>query len=123
MAYFSDLVRDTTTTTGTGDVTVTGTAPTGRVAFGTAFTTGTMVSYTISSASGSEWETGLAPLSTSTTIQRSSTQAEVLASSNANALVSFSAGTKDVYCSLPAYFANSFTKRARLISPTALVQG
>jgi hypothetical protein len=65
MAYFSDLVRDTTTTTGTGDVTVTGTAPTGRVAFGTAFTVGQLVGYTISTASGAEWETGIAPLSTS----------------------------------------------------------
>lgn len=123
MAYFSDLVRDTTTTTGTGDVTVSGTAPTGKVAFGTAFATGTLIGYTISSSAGAEWETGLAPLSTSTTIQRSSAQAEVIASSNANALVNFSAGTKDVYNALPAYFANSFTKRGRLISPTALVQG
>lgn len=107
MTAFSDLVRDTTTTTGTGDVTVTGTAPTGRVAFGTAFTTGELVYYTISTASGAEWETGLAPLSTSTTIQRSSTQARVLASSNAGALVNFSAGTKDVFNGLPSSFVNN----------------
>lgn len=110
MPYFSDLVRDTTVTTGTGDVTLTGTPPSGAyVAFGSApdWVVGEMIHVIIRHQILNEWESLLVPLSTSTTIQRSSTQTKVIRSSNAGALVNFSAGTKDVYNGFPAAFANS----------------
>ena len=99
---YADRVKDTTTTTGTGSLTVSGTAPAGFVSFNTAFSTGLYFHYTISSA-GSEWEVGTGYLSAATTLVRDSVQA----SSNAGALVNFSAGTKDVFCSMPAHELNT----------------
>lgn len=91
-----DRVKDTTTTTGTGSVTLSGTAPTGFQAFATAGAVGDNFYYCI--AGGAEWEVGYGTLSGSTTLARS----RVIASSNSNAAVSFSAGTKDVFSTIPA---------------------
>jgi hypothetical protein len=111
MPQFRDRVKDTTTTTGTGTITVSGTAPTGYQAFGTAFTTGTpRIAYTIASASGSEWEVGFGTLVTSTTLSRD----RISSSSNSNTVVNFSAGTKDVWCDLPAEFARDLVPRGRI---------
>lgn len=97
MGYvLKDRVRGTTTTTGTGTITISGTAPTGFVAFATAFATNDIFFYTI--ALGAEWEVGFGTLLTSTTIGRDT----VLASSNSGNLVNFSAGTKDVFVTIPA---------------------
>lgn len=86
-------VRDTSTTTGTGTITVSGTAPTGFQAFGSAYEVGEAFQYAIVLQAGSEWEVGVGTLASSTTFTRD----VVLESSNADALVNFSAGTKDVY--------------------------
>jgi hypothetical protein len=96
---FADRVKDSTTTTGTGNVTLSGTAPTGFQSFNTAFGVGPIFNYVIVGSSG-EWEVGIGSLSGATTLVRST----VLASSNSNALVSFSAGTKEVFCTIPADF-------------------
>jgi len=93
----ADRVRDTTTTTGTGDLTLSGTAPTGFRAFASVMATGDACWYCVSSSSGSEWEVGRGVLTASTTLQR-----ETLLSSSTGAVVSFSAGTKDVYITVPA---------------------
>lgn len=90
-----DRVKDTTTTTGTGSLTLSGTAPTGYESFNTAFGTNTYFYYCISST-GAEWEVGIGYLSTSTTLVRDS----IVASSNSDAVVSLSAGTKDVFCTI-----------------------
>ncbi len=95
---FKDRIKDSTTTTGTGNITLSGTAPTGYEDFNTAFGVGTYFYYAISSA-GAEWEVGVGTLTSSTTLVRDT----VLASSNSDALVSFSAGTKDVFCTIPAF--------------------
>lgn len=92
-----DRVKDTTTTTGTGTVTLTGTAPSGYRAVSAAHTDGATVRYAISA--GAEWEVGEGVYTASgTTLSR----VTVFASSNAGALVSFSAGTKDVITTLTA---------------------
>jgi hypothetical protein len=91
MPAYADRVKDTTTTTGTGNVTLSGTAPTGFQTFNAAFGTNKKFEYTIEL--NSEWETGEGYLSASTTLVR----ATVIASSNAGALVNFSAGTKNVF--------------------------
>ena len=93
---YADRVKDTTTTTGTGSVTLSGTAPTGYQAFATAGAVGDNFYYCI--AGGAEWEVGYGTLTASTTFARS----RVIASSNSGAAVSFSAGTKDIFCTIPA---------------------
>lgn len=112
-AVFADRVKETSTTTGTGNFT-TGGAVTGFQTFNTAFGTGVSFFYTIEAVDGSgvpsgDWEVGIGNLSASTTLVRDI----VLQSSNANAAVNFSAGTKNVFCALPAQRAafNSFDLR------------
>lgn len=94
----ADRVRDTTTTTGTGALTLSGTAPTGFRAFASVMATGDTTWYCISSSGGAEWEVGWGTLTGATTLTRD----VVYASSNAGALVSLSAGTKDVFITAPA---------------------
>lgn len=98
MPYYADRVKDTTTTTGTGSITLAGSAPTGFQTFATAFGSGgnRPVAYTIQGTS--EWEVGIGTFNGTTTLTRD----RVLASSNSGALVNFSAGTKDVWCDFPA---------------------
>jgi hypothetical protein len=92
----ADRVRDTTTTTGTGTVTLSGTAPTGYQNF-SVIGNGNTTYYTINA--GSQWEVGIGTYSsTGPTLARTT----VLESSNANALVDFAAGTKDVFVTYPA---------------------
>lgn len=103
MGAFSDRVQDTSTTTGTGNFTLSGTAPTGKVDFNTAFGTQQSFTYVIQGQSGSEWEVGIGYLSASTTLVRD----RVTASSNSGSAVNFSSGTKDVFCDVPAEFFNT----------------
>ncbi len=95
--YFADRVKDTTTTTGTGNVTLSGSPPTGFQTFNDAFGTNKHFFYCI--AAGAEWEVGRGYLSGTTTLVRE----QVQASSNADALVNFSAGTKEVFNTIPAF--------------------
>ena len=90
-----DRVKETTTTTGTGTITLAG-AATGFVTFSSVVPVGSKFYYVI--AGGAEWEVGSAVLATSTTFTRN----RIFRSSNANALVNFSAGTKDVFLSIPS---------------------
>jgi hypothetical protein len=87
-----DRVRDTSTTTGTGALTVSGTAPTGYRTFSAVCATNDTFLYFISHQTANEWECGLATYSAANTVTRTT----VLASSNAGSAVSLSAGTKDV---------------------------
>jgi hypothetical protein len=91
----NDRVRETTTTVGTGAISLAG-AVTGYQAFSTIGNTNTTY-YTI--AGGSQWEVGIGTYSSSgNTLARTT----VLASSNSNSLVNFTAGTKDVFVTQPA---------------------
>lgn len=97
MPAFADRVKDTTTTTGTGSLTLAGSAPTGFRTFATALgSSSCRVRYSIDG--GSEWEVGLGTFNGTTTLTRD----VVLASSNSNALVNFSAGTKIVFVTASA---------------------
>lgn len=102
MAVFFDRVKDMTTTTGTGDITLSGTAPTGYRAFGDVFAVGNdNFYYVIANATESEWESGLGYLDPdAVTLVRSN----VYASSNAGAAVDFSAGTKTIFHTASAVF-------------------
>jgi len=93
----ADRVQETTTTTGTGTVTLAG-AATGFQSFA-AIGDGNTTYYTIAGIGTSEWEVGIGTYTASgTTLSRTT----VLSSSNSNSLVTFSAGTKNVFCSYPA---------------------
>jgi hypothetical protein len=95
-----DRVKETTTTTGTGTVTLLG-AATGFQSFAAIGDTNSTY-YAIVAQTGTEWEVGIGTYTSSgTTLSRTT----VLSSSNSGSLVNFSAGTKDVFVSYPAELA------------------
>jgi hypothetical protein len=98
MAFvLKDRVKETTTTTGTGTVTLAG-AVSGYQSFSAIGNTNSTY-YTIAGQGTTEWEVGIGTYTSSgTTLSRDT----VLASSNSGSLVNFSAGTKDVFCDYPA---------------------
>ena len=101
MAFvINDRVKETTSSTGTGTVTLTG-AQLGFQSFSSGIGSGNSCYYTI--ALGSQWEVGIGSLTNATTFTRDS----VISSSNASSLVSFSTGVKDIFCSLPAKWTPS----------------
>lgn len=102
MPVFRDRVKDASTTTGTGNFTLSGTAPTGYQTFATAFAvTSDIFTYCIVDNTSGQWETGAGYLSASTTLVRTE---PMDGSSGLNTLVNFSAGTKDVFCTAVAHF-------------------
>lgn len=94
---YADRVKEATTTTGTGPLVLAG-APAGFRSFAAALSVNSTVPYCISSATGAEWEVGIGTLTDATHLTRTL----VLSSSNGGALVNFSAGAKDVFCTMPA---------------------
>lgn len=100
----ADRVRDTSTTTGTGDITVSGTPPVGFVDFDSILATSDTFYYCIDNELG-EWEVGLGTYAGSDVIERTT----VLASSNSNLAVDFSAGTKQVFITIPAVIVDFLT--------------
>lgn len=91
----ADRVQETTTTTGTGTVTLAG-AATGYQTFA-AIGDGNSTYYTITGTT--EWEVGIGTYTASgTTLSRTT----VLSSSNSGSLVNFSAGSKNVFVTYPA---------------------
>lgn len=108
MAAFADRVKDTTTTTGTGNITLAGSAPTGYQTFATALgSAASNVPYAI--VGTSEWEVGFGTLSSSTTLART----RVTASSNSGSAVNFSSGTKDVFITIPGSWMADTLPRGR----------
>jgi hypothetical protein len=96
----ADRVKETTTTTGTGTVTLDG-ASTGYQSFAI-IGNGNTTYYTIAGQGTAEWEVGIGTYTSSgTTLARTT----VLSSSNSNNLVNFSAGTKDVFVTYPAEYS------------------
>lgn len=91
----ADRVKETTSTTGTGTLTLAG-AVAGWITFLSAIGN-TATFYAIQDASGN-WETGIGTLSGGTSLSRDT----ILASSNAGAAVNFGVGSKDVWIDLPA---------------------
>jgi len=94
----ADRVRETSTTTGSGTLTLAG-AVTGYQTFSSAIGNANTCYYAISNPGIAEWEVGIGTYTTSgNTLARTT----VLKSSNSNAAVVFSAGTKDVFVTYPA---------------------
>lgn len=93
----ADRVKETSTTTGTSDITLAG-AVSQFVSFSSRFAVGDSFYYAIVGQAGTEWEVGEGHLSGASTLVRD----KVTASSNGDAPVSFSAGTKDVFSTISA---------------------
>jgi hypothetical protein len=91
-----DRVQETSTTTGTGTLTLSG-AVSGYQTFSTAIGNTNTTYYTIKDASGSNWEVGLGTVSAGALARTT-----VLASSNAGSLVNFTSGSLVVFCGYPA---------------------
>ncbi len=92
-----DRVKETTTTTGTGDITLAG-AVTGFQSF-SSIGNGNTTYYTISDSSNGQWEVGIGTyVSSGTKLVRNT----VLSSSDSGNLIDFAAGTKDVFVTVPA---------------------
>ena len=86
----ADRVKETTSTAGTGTITLAG-AATGFQSFAV-IGNGNQTYYTIAEQGGSNWEVGIGTYNSSgTTLTRNT----VLASTNAGSKVSFGVGTKD----------------------------
>jgi hypothetical protein len=92
----NDRVKETSTTTGTGTFTLNG-AETGFETFSTAIGNTNTTYYAISLRGGSEFEVGLGTVAAGTLARTT-----IISSSNSDNAVDFSAGTKDVFCTLPA---------------------
>jgi len=99
MAFvINDRVKETTTTTGTGAFALGG-AVQGFETFASGIGNSNTTYYAIFNPGTSEFEVGLGTLDGDSSDLARTT---VISSSNSDSAVSFSAGTKDVFCTMPA---------------------
>jgi hypothetical protein len=94
----NDRVKETTTTTGTGTVSLAG-AVTGFETFAAGIGNSNTVYYCIAHQDQAEFEVGLGTLDGDSSDLARTT---IISSSNSDSAVDFSAGTKDVFCTIPA---------------------
>lgn len=90
---YPNRVKDTTTTEGTGNITVAGAPPATYVALSAKVANGKKFPYGLFHRALNEWEIGIGTMLTAETFSRAPSD-----SSNGGALVNFSVGTKDVMC-------------------------
>jgi hypothetical protein len=102
----ADRVKETTTTAGTGMVTLLG-ASTGFQSFAVIGNANTTY-YTIASQTGNQWEVGVGTYGSSGTTLSRTTVLSNSAGTQPSAL-DFSAGTKDVFVTYPAGYAVAST--------------
>ena len=94
----NDRVKETTTTTGTGAVALGG-AVTGFETFSAGVGNSNTTYYAIVHQTAAEFEVGLGTLDGDSS---DLTRTTVISSSNSDSAVDFAAGTKDVFCTIPA---------------------
>jgi hypothetical protein len=95
----NDRVKETSTTTGTGTLDLAG-AVQDFEGFVAGIGTGNTTYYSIVNTGTGEFEVGIGTVTDAATDTLS--RDTILSSSNSDAAVNFSAGTKDVFCTLPA---------------------
>jgi hypothetical protein len=95
----NDRVKETSTTTGTGTFSLDG-ASQDFETFVAGVGTGNTTYYCIVNSGTDEWEVGVGTVTDATpdTLSRDT----IISSSNSDAAVTFTAGTKDVFCTIPA---------------------
>ena len=116
----ADRVRETTTTTGTGTLDLAG-AVSGFRTFVSGIGDGNVTYYAIVHRTAAEFEIGIGTVTDASTDTLSRTT--ILSSSNSNSAVSFSAGTKDVFCTQPASKAVFEDNNADVTLPDDLILG
>jgi hypothetical protein len=116
----ADRVRETTTTTGTGTLDLGG-AVSGFRTFVSGIGDGNVTYYAIVHRTAAEFEIGIGTVTDASTDTLSRTT--ILSSSNSNSAVSFSAGTKDVFCTQPASKAVFEDNNADVTLPDDLILG
>jgi len=116
----ADRVRETTTTTGTGTLNLDG-AVSGFRTFVSGIGDGNVTYYAIVHRTSAEFEIGIGTVTDASTDTLSRTT--VLSSSNSNSAVTFSAGTKDVFCTQPASKAVFEDNNADVTLPDDLILG
>ena len=100
MAFaLNDRVKETSTTAGTGTFDLAG-AEVGFESFVSGIGNGNQTYYAISNDGTAEFEVGFGTVTDAATDTLS--RDTIISSSNSDALVNFSAGTKTVFCTLPA---------------------
>ena len=100
MAFaLNDRVKETSTTTGTGTFDLAG-AEIGFESFVSGVGDGNQTYYAISNDGTAEFEVGIGTVTDAATDTLS--RDTIISSSNSDSLVNFSAGTKTVFCTLPA---------------------
>jgi hypothetical protein len=108
---YADRVKETTATTGTGTYTLAG-AVTGYQAF-SVLGNGAACLYAVTD--GTNWEVGIGTYTLAgTTLARTS----ILASSNANAAVSWSAGTKTIWLDVPSSLVSFMDAQTKVSAHT-----
>ncbi len=105
--YVADRIKQTSTTTGTGTLSLSGIIPMGALSFVSGIGSGNTCYFCVAHQVADEWEVRLGMVTSASpdTLSRGT----LLASSTGSA-ISFSAGTKDVFVVSPAKYAFPFLK-------------
>ena len=116
----NDRVKETTTTTGTGTISLGG-AQTNFETFVAGVGNSNTTYYAIVHRSNAEFEVGLGTITDASpdTLARTT----IISSSNSDSAVNFSAGTKDVFCTLPASKAVHEDGSSDVTLPNDLILG
>ena len=116
----NDRVKETTTTTGTGTINLGG-AQTNFETFVAGIGNSNTTYYAIVHRSNAEFEIGLGTITDASpdTLARTS----IISSSNSDSAVDFSAGTKDVFCTMPASKAVHEDGSSDVTLPNDLILG
>lgn len=117
MVKIFNRAKETTTATGTGDLALAG-AATGYQAWSARYKHGDTFPYCCAGQGTAEWEAGIGWYNATTNAVSRQT---VLESSNSDTLVSFSAGTKDIFVGQPTEL-NLIQKSSGAVSAGQLVQ-
>ena len=117
---FNERVKETTTTTGTGTISLGG-AQTNFETFLAGIGNSNTTYYAIVHRSNAEFEVGLGTITDASpdTLARTT----IISSSNSDSAVNFSAGTKDVFCTLPASKAVHEDGSSDVTLPNDLILG
>ena len=116
----NDRVKETTTTTGTGTINLGG-AQTNFETFVAGIGNSNTTYYAIVHRSNAEFEIGLGTITDASpdTLARTT----IISSSNSDSVVDFSAGTKDVFCTMPASKAVHEDGSSDVTLPNDLILG
>lgn len=104
---FYDRVKETTSIAGSGDIVLGGTSDSYQ-AFNSVFSINDLVPYCV--VGTTEWEVGQGILVSGTVLRRSI----VHDSSQSKNAVNFTAGSKDVFCTIPGFFTSRVLSRGSI---------